>query len=53
MNGKHIKSLILNDEMDDKLLEDNINYNFYNTITGIFNSIFELLNNYDNKQIGN
>ena len=50
MNGKHIKSLILNDEMDDKLLEDNINYNFYNTITGIFNSIFELLNNYDNKQ---
>ena len=48
MNSKHIKSLLLNDEMDYVLLEDNINNNFYNTITGICTSIFELLNYYDN-----
>ncbi len=48
MNSKHVKSLILNYEIDDILFEDNINNNFYHTITGICTSIFELLNYYDN-----
>ena len=51
MNSKHIKSLILNYEMNDELLEENIKYNFHNTTKGIYNTLFELLKNYKKNKV--